>query len=385
MGAHAVESRWYRWAGAAGIVAFVIPNLYFLTEECLNHSFWDSPFCRSSDGAHTGAVLMIATVLALAALAGPAWRRFAKNFVGALLAYTVLTLGKCTYVWADPAVSAWRATAPTRWRHARNMVVKKRRAAWIAALNARPANMERGIQLASRLYYCASPPGRALPENSAALARRCSEVNSTRGDADSTNAEALYTIPQPRHTDAFTDTHEEVRGDDGWRWAYAASAGGAGYVIRIVRDPLLSSRGPVITVDNRATISIIPASGTPLVVSPEPELHQLAECLQRIPEVERKLNEKVHWAWSISGMASRACPDMADRLGHVIDESSQLLLTVQRTIAGQPAPENAGTWHLTIRDRHTPEGYRFAIDVRPVVGLGKWALDEDGTVRAVPQ
>ena len=329
-------SPWWRFACiAAGVFAFLLINVLLFLDGCTGTEFMFN--CTPRPRQHAFPVLVMILLLAVAAAVSRRGRAFAIGFATTLLAVSVLSLGGCTRAWTAPLVAVkWevqRRVRPYQEERARKEKEAAQLRAWLAALNARPLDVARGVELASAVAHCArryalDHEGRfAVMESD--LLPRCEVFRFTRVGSDVQWYER-YVIPVPAgQLDQFGMTVEPVRGDAGWRASYEVLPGG--FAVRVVPDEQLSHDWPRVLVDAAGTAEVQAAENAPpLSISPVADLRTMVECLKGIPAaVERRKAETggISYGWFLTSMARKVCPGLSPRLNPLMpnDENATRL------------------------------------------------------------
>jgi hypothetical protein len=373
-----------RWVAPAwGLGAFVIVNLLLHWPRCFFRQVGYGNFCQG-EGQVTGWVLLIAAVLVIAAIAGPAGRGFTKGFVGGLIGLTVLTTGTCTNAWMDPVLSVERATAPARRSFARERLRRKARREWIAAMNTRSPDIERGVALAAEVARCAFWVDRATaaPASEQDVIGRCLNLVVAYVGADTEPPPVRYVVPAPGSPDTALLVREAVRGDPGWRWSLVSQGNGTGSLALVAPDSGLAYHWPRITANADDVIEVLPREGAaPVAVNPVAELQLLAQCLKGIPaEEDRRVNS---WgSWHLYRMVQRLCPGLADRVTDVVDHNHEMLLSLRRPLVLGEAPIALATYRVSLDYVRVPGSpFRFSLAAWSMTGLKGYLLGEDGVVR----
>lgn len=332
----------YTWLGVGVFLLVDIPIHLSLCTGFLKEG--SSSMC-SHNGLSSQTALILATAIVLMALAilSERGKWFARGFVVALLFTTVLTLGRCTFVWADPLNDLWGTTANARLKHRLGNKNAAARAGWANAMTRRPPDFPRGTALAGEVRLCAfTVPGvdYAIAQTDTEVVTRCTNLAPSYAGFDTVGTPARYVTPRPA-SEQFGQPAE--KGDPGWRWARDPKNR---LRIEVTMDPVLDRPWPRITIDTAGVLSVIAArDAAPNEVSPADEFQMLAQCLAKVPqELERRGDARVRamgyvFEWNLETMVKKICPRLAARVARdPYDENAKAIqLTVARRLPGDDA------------------------------------------------
>ena len=359
-----VHLAWRLLALAAGAGVFLVLNLYLLFESCRSNEFMVT--CSGGSGEYTALVLFVLGLVGAASLITSIGRNFAVGFVGALLCLSVVSAGACTSVWSDPYQSGMR-----RWvrpylneRSIRRRTAEQRRQ-WVAAMNARPMDVARGVALAG-----------------AAIADQGRTVDSERG--------ARHEIPIARGEDDLGQPIDEVRGDPGWRVTYERGPS-SGYLVRVGPDELLDHKWPRIVADasGRFEVQASP-DAQPLPITPVSDLREMVDCLKGIPAEAERMRVKrggLSYGWFLTSMSRKLCPGVAPRLKAPIPNAEDTsLLSIQLPLTGDGARVDVTTYRIQMVIRE-PSNEPFAFDLLATgaAGFPRYLATFEGAVHTTTE
>jgi len=371
-------------AGGAGV--FLVLNLFLLFDRCSTNEFMVN--CGGGSGRHTAPVLFVLGMVGAASLITSIGRNFAIGFVATLLGLAVVTTGACTPSWTDPYYSGMRRwVRPHLDARATRRKIAERRRDWIAAMNARPMDLARGVELAGEVAGCASrEAAKGAAPTESALRERCDAMRDVSVAGES-SPWVRYTIPVARGEDAMGQPIDQVLGDPGWRVRYEPVPP-SGYVVRVEPDELLDEEWPRVAAYASGRFEVQPSADVaPQTVSPVADLRAMVACLKAIPAEEDRRRAKhggLSYGWFLTSMARRVCPALASRLRAPIpNDENTTLLSMQVSVAGGAQVEVAA--YAVQFEIRQPANAPFAFDLlaRSVpAGLPRYLATFEGAVHS---
>lgn len=330
----------YTWLGVG---AFLVIDLPIHFGQCLGYLRLNGSTSACSHDALpslTPYILAVMVVLIVLWVFSERGRWFARGFANALLITTVLTLGRCTFLWADPVNDLWGSTSRTRSHFAVSRRAVAAQAGWANAMSRRPPDLPRAMMLAGAARNCTfTVPGVDHPfaPTDAEVMSRCQLLTLTYAGSDTVTAPNRYVTPGVT-SEQLLGTAES--GDPGWRWARDPRDPKR---IEVTLDSILDRPWPRIMIDEDGTLTLKPTrKGEIVEVSPAKEFQELRRCLANVPlELKRRRNPKAeaagyYFEWALVPMVQKLCPALAKRVApDPMDEGRKAMrLTVARDLPG---------------------------------------------------
>ena len=385
-----VSALWRLLAFVAGAVVFLVLNLFLLFDRCRSNEFMLT--CSGGSGEHTAPVLFVLAMVVAASLITSIGRSFAVGFIAALLGLAVVSTGACTPSWTDPYHTGMRRwVRPHLDARATRRRIAERRRDWIAAMNARPMDIARGVELAGAVAGCASrEAAKGAAPTESALRERCHDMKDVSVAGES-SPWVRYGIPVARGEDAMGQPIDQVRGDPGWRVRYEPVPP-SGYVVRVEPDELLDEEWPRVAAYASGRFEVQPsADAAPQTVSPAADLRAMVECLKAIPaEEDRRRAEHggLSYGWFLTSMARRVCPGLASRLRAPIpNDENTTLVSMQLSVSAGGAQVEVAVYSVQFVIRQ-PANAPFAFDLlaRSVpAGLPRYLATFEGAVHSTTE